>query len=89
MVFMEVQLKSLEEVQKFVHACNKLDCEADLTCGRSTVDAKSILGIMTMDLSRKMKLILYTEEADRVTNFLNPFTVSGGIRIEQSPFVYQ
>ena len=45
-----VRLKSVEDVNLFVKIVSKFDADFDLYCGAYCVDAKSILGIMTMDL---------------------------------------
>ena len=39
---------------KFVHVVSQYDVDVDLYCGSYCVDAKSILGIMTMDLRNPM-----------------------------------
>ena len=41
MVNYTIKLKSFEDIYEFVKKCNQLDCDADLICGRATVDAKS------------------------------------------------
>ena len=51
---LEVKFSNIEEVNKFVRIISKYDADFDLYCGSYSVDAKSILGIMTMDLRNKM-----------------------------------
>ncbi len=50
----QVQFKDVTDVNKFVSILSKFDSDFDLYCGRYCVDAKSILGIMTMDLRNPM-----------------------------------
>ena len=49
-----VKLKNVDDVNRFVNILSKFDTEFDLYCGKYCVDAKSVLGIMTMDLRNKM-----------------------------------
>ena len=46
----EIKFNDVEDVSKFVHVVSQYDVDVDLYCGSYCVDAKSILGIMTMDL---------------------------------------
>ena len=50
----KVKFDSVEDVSKFVQVLSKYDSDFDLYCGSYCVDAKSILGIMTMDLRNSM-----------------------------------
>ena len=49
-----VQFKNVNDVNKFVDIMSKFEGDFDLYCGRYCVDAKSILGILTMDLRNPM-----------------------------------
>jgi len=60
----EIRLTLAENVKNFVNAVNKYDFEMDLRAGRHVVDAKSILGIFSLDLSRTITLEI--ENADQV-----------------------
>lgn len=60
----EIRLTLAENVKNFVNALNKYDFEMDLRAGRHVVDAKSILGIFSLDLSRTITLEI--ENADQV-----------------------
>ena len=60
----EIRLTLAENVKNFVNAVNKYDFEMDLRAGRHVVDAKSILGIFSLDLSRNITLEI--ENADQV-----------------------
>lgn len=50
----QIKFNDVADVNKFVHIVSKYDADVDLYCGSYCVDAKSILGIMTMDLRNKM-----------------------------------
>ncbi len=51
-----VSFRNVEDVNKFVNIISKYDTDFDLYCGTYCVDAKSLLGIMTMDLRNAMFL---------------------------------
>lgn len=54
---MTIALKSTDEVKQFVNDAMTLDDELDLISGQYVVDAKSILGIYSLNLSKPLELI--------------------------------
>jgi len=56
-----VLLKSINDVKDFVNIANKYDCDIDLTSGRYIVDAKSIMGIFSLDLSKTIKVEIHDD----------------------------
>ena len=50
----QIKFKDVADVNKFVHVVSRYDSDVDLYCGSYCVDAKSILGIMTIDLRNQM-----------------------------------
>ena len=50
----EIFLKTIIDVKNFVNAINDFDFDLDLVSGRYVVDAKSIMGIFSLDLSKPM-----------------------------------
>lgn len=53
---MNVMLNSIDKVQDFVNTVSHVEDNIDLTLGRHMVDAKSILGILSLDLSKPLKV---------------------------------
>lgn len=53
---MSVSFKDVNDVSRFVRILSRFDDDFDLYCGNYCVDAKSILGIMTMDLRKTLLL---------------------------------
>ena len=49
-----IKFNDVTDVSKFVHILSKYDADFNLYCGSYCVDAKSLLGIMTMDLRNSM-----------------------------------
>lgn len=51
-----IMLNSINDVKNFVNIVNKYDFDVDLTSGRYVVDAKSIMGIFSLDLSKPIRV---------------------------------
>ena len=58
----KVLLDSIEKVRRFVSIISKFDIDATLKAGRYIVDAKSIMGIFSVDLTNPMELQFETNE---------------------------
>lgn len=63
-----ILLKSINDVKDFVNVVNKYDFDVDLTSGRYIVDAKSIMGIFSLDLSKPIKVEVHNDNADEFVN---------------------
>ncbi|NLU53762.1 MAG: HPr family phosphocarrier protein [Clostridiaceae bacterium] len=70
-----IQLKSINDVKDFVNIVNKYDFDVDLTSGRYIVDAKSIMGIFSLDLSKPIKVEVHNDNADDFINEIKSFIV--------------
>ena len=71
-----VVLGSINDVKNFVNVVTKYDYEIDLTSGRYVVDAKSIMGIFSLDLSKPIDLAIHTEtNLDEVLEALKPYII--------------
>ena len=57
-----IMLKTINDVKDFVNAIAKYDFDVDLISGRYVVDAKSIMGIFSLDLSKPIKVKVHREE---------------------------
>lgn len=59
-----ILLKSIDDVKDFVNTVNKYNYEIDLSTGRYVVDAKSIMGIFSLDLSSPIKVDVHSDSCD-------------------------
>ena len=59
-----VMLGTINDVKNFVAVVTQCDYDVDLISGRYAVDAKSIMGIFSLDLSKPIKLEAHTDNAD-------------------------
>ena len=69
-----IRLSLVENVNKFVTIVSRYPFEMDLRAGRHVVDAKSILGIFSLDLSRPITLEIYSDDCDALLKEIEPFT---------------
>lgn len=60
----KILLNTIESVKDFVNIVSKFDAAMDLSSGRYIVDAKSIMGIFSMNLSRSMELCIHDDGAE-------------------------
>ena len=71
-----ILLDTIEKVRKFVNQISTYEGEFDIISDRYIIDAKSIMGIFSLDLSKPLKLQIHSEEAAaKVTEELKEFIV--------------
>lgn len=71
-----ISLNSIDKVKSFVNDLTKFDTDFDLVSGRYVIDAKSIMGIFSLDLSKPIDLNIHSEnEVDEIINILSPYIV--------------
>lgn len=61
---MKISLTNVQDIRNFVNEVILVDYEVDLVQGRYTIDAKSIMGIFSLDLLSPITLVAHTENAD-------------------------
>ena len=73
----DISLNSIDKVKTFVNLINRFDYDFDLVSGRYVIDAKSIMGIFSLDLSKPITLNIYAEDeiADDIIKQLVPYLV--------------
>lgn len=64
-----------DNVKNFVSLINRYPYEMDLRSGRYVVDAKSILGIFSIDLSRPIRMDIYSDDCDDLLEALEDYLV--------------
>ncbi len=71
-----IMLNSIDKVKEFVNTLSKFDSDFDLISGRYVIDAKSIMGIFSLDLSKKIELNIHaTDKLDEIMEALKPYVV--------------
>ena len=72
----KISLNSIDKVKSFVNDLTKFDTDFDLISGRYVIDAKSIMGIFSLDLSKPIDLNIHAEDSvDDVLAILKPYMI--------------
>ena len=72
---LNIMINSINDVKDFVNIVSKYDFDVDLTSGRYVVDAKSIMGIFSLNLSKPIKVDVHCDDCDAVLAELKRFIV--------------
>ena len=70
-----IKLATISDVKIFVNTVAKYDFDVDLISGRYAIDAKSIMGIFSLDISKPIKLDAHSEDADAFFAEIKQFIV--------------
>ena len=73
----QICLNSIDKVKSFVNDINRFDCDFDLVSGRYVIDAKSIMGIFSLDLSKPISLNIHADDTsvEPIMNVLAQYVV--------------
>ena len=73
----QISLNSIDKVKSFVNEITKFDNDVDLVSGRYVIDAKSIMGIFSLDLSKPIELNVHAEGnvTDDILSALDPYII--------------
>ena len=72
----KISLNSIDKVKSFVNDITKFDYDFALVSGRYVIDAKSIMGIFSLDLSKPIDLNIHAEDKlDEILDVLKPYLV--------------
>lgn len=71
----KVKIETIDEVKKFVSTVMTFNYDIDLTSGRYAIDAKSIMGIFSIDLSKELKLVAHTDDTAELEAAIGQFIV--------------
>lgn len=75
MTAVQISLNSIEKVKSFVNDITKFDADFDLISGRYVIDAKSIMGIFSLDLSKPIDLNIHTDDASAILEVIKPYLI--------------
>ena len=77
----KVKLDTIEKVKEFVNIVSNYEEEILISCGKYIVDAKSILGVFSLNLSYDLSLSILTDDnkvRDKLHNDIEKFIVNKG-----------
>jgi len=72
---LQISLKLAEKVKDFVNIISKYPFDIDLRCGRFVIDAKSLLGIFSLDLSKPLTLEAHSDDVGTLFADLEKFKI--------------
>lgn len=77
MTSVQICLNSIDKVKSFVNDITKFNSDFDLVSGRYVIDAKSIMGIFSLDLSKPINLSIHSDtEIDAILETLKPYLIN-------------
>lgn len=71
MQMIKVQFRGLESVKNFVNILSRFKNEFDIVDQRYVIDAKSIMGLFSLDLTRPLDLKIYSENEDDIKQIVS------------------
>ena len=73
---MKISLNSIDKVKSFVNSITRFNSDVDLVSGRYVIDAKSIMGIFSLDLSKPIDLNIHASgDVEEILAALKPYIV--------------
>ena len=74
-VTVKIRLSTIKDVQNFVEIVRQFEGDIDLATGRYVVDAKSIMGIFSLDLTNPITLTAYAESCSKLMEQIKAYIV--------------
>lgn len=68
-----ISLTQVNQVQQFVNVVSKVPYDVDMVSGRYTINAKSLLGIYSLDLNRPLQVVMYSNDCEELKKELEEF----------------
>lgn len=64
-----IKLNMVDDVKLFIEEVTNIDADVDLQKNRYVVDAKSIMGVFTLDLSEPVKVVIHSDDESLIETF--------------------
>ncbi len=71
----KISLNSIDKVKSFVNVISQFDTDFDLISGRYVIDAKSIMGIFSLDLAQDIDLTIHADNDAEIIDALKEYIV--------------
>ena len=68
---MTIILNDVNKIKKFCNEVLKFESDIDLVKGRYIIDAKSTIGVFTLDLSTPVDVVLHSNDKEEIKLFTN------------------
>ncbi len=66
---MRIKLNTLNDANDFIKTIDKYDYDVDAVCGRYVIDAKSIMGLLSLGIPKEIDVVLHTNNKDVISSF--------------------
>lgn len=67
----KIKLSNVDDVKKLVQITGTFSSDIDIQSSRYVIDAKSIMGVFSLDLSKELTLRIMSEDIDEIQTFSN------------------
>lgn len=64
-----INLNNILKIKKFIQDVEKITSDVDIVRGRYVVDAKSVMGIFSMDISKPIEVVLHSDKPEEIALF--------------------
>ena len=72
----KININTINDVKNFVSIVSRCDYDVDIVSGRYAIDAKSIMGIFSLDLSKPIDLSIHAgDNLDEILETLKPYMI--------------
>ena len=66
-----IKLNTIDKVKDFVSCVSTFDCDVDILYRRYILDAKSIMALLSADLTEPLKVVIHTDDYDELKRFFD------------------
>ena len=71
----KIRINTIEDVKNFVSVVTGVDFDVDIVSGRYAIDAKSIMGIFSLDLSKELELRIHSDNCGEFLDDIKSYIV--------------
>lgn len=64
----KIQITTIDQIKGFINDVSRISEDMDIRSGRHIIDAKSIMGLFSLNLSHPIDLIIYSEDSNRISD---------------------
>lgn len=72
---LQIKINTINDVKDFVNIVARCDYDVDIISGRYAIDAKSIMGIFSLDLSKPLELHIHSDDCGELIKEIDKFIV--------------
>ena len=66
----KIKIITLNDLVEFNSVCTRAKGDVDIVCGRYIINGKSLLGLCSIDLTKEIEVILFSDDEEEIDSFL-------------------